>query len=312
MKTSYLVAIVAFSLCSGSVGAESVVVGHSSGRVADAITLHNASPSSIMWGLRLFDFNDLKCGNTSVWRRDKEALSSEGCGSVVMRANSPVVSTIDPASPAPSGAVSGSAASPRSTSSSVDLPGIDLVVPCDRERVLVVYGEKAAVKELKTRVLSMDVVQKSVQIQAEVMSAAADEKELGLNLGNQAAAGLNQSQLAALRKSLLESGAEVVGSPILAIANNEPGHISVSSSDLDSFQVYALPKINTDGTVTVQIQVSLTKPIPGQDQTSTRTNELYSQRRLADGETVLLGGWSRHGSDTARTLLVLLTAKVMD
>ena len=285
MKTRCLIAIVVLLLCSASVWAESVGLGRPS-KVAAAITLHRASPSSIMWGLGLFSLNDLESGNTSMWRREKQPSGASS--------NGPVLPTIDPprvSSPeAPSG-------------SSANLPGIDLVVPYDGERVLVVYGSRTAVEKLKVAVASMDVVHKQVQVKAEVVSVRPD-KEGRLEVDRVLGTVPGKEQVDKLRQALHDGGAQSISSPILSTVDNQAAMISVST-DSRTTQLCALPRVNTDGSISLTMNLSFTESDPE------RKQALFTTRRLRDGETMVMGGFI-YSSDAQRMLLLLLTPKVVD
>lgn len=288
MKASYLIAVVALFLCFGPVGAEQVVVGQASGKIAATITLHKSTPSIIMWNLGLFSFG----GNNSLWQKDNDAVAFR---SGAARCASPVLPTVDPCNKPASGISLGNA--------DVDMSGIDLVVPSDSEHVLVVYGTKAAVEKLKSAVAKMDVTPRQVAIKAEVVSIDTEaEKKLGFL--DQAISSLSKSQVEGIRTSLHENGAEWINSPVLSIVAGIPAEISVKS-DLSSFQMQALPKINVDGTITLAISLSFNESNPE------RKHSLFTQRRTADGETVLLGGFVDNSS-VPKTLIVLLTPEIID
>ena len=296
MRTYCLIAVGAFLLSSGAVVAEPVVL-HSD-RVTVAITLQKATPSSIMWGLGLFTLDDLKSGSTQLWRADQTATAG------VKAANGAGLRSIDPTS----GTISSPAHAP---SIRAMLPGIDMMEPRDAKHVLVVRGDKAGVEQFKSMVALLDVAAKKVQAKIEVFRVAlSDGNELALADGNKldfdklSQTSISTLHAAELRESLRRSGAEFLSSPILTTFTSVPGEVSESSDTL-SWLFCELPRTNADNTITLTLQTSVSEPGIGRGQ------ELFTQRRIASGESVLIGGF-RYGEDkSTMTQWFLLTAKIV-
>lgn len=282
MKVFCLIAAVAFSLCSGLASAESVVLHGKAGRVTEAITLRNAPPSSVMWGLGLFTSDDMESGNTQSWRADK------------------AVPSCDPR-PTTVGAPSASLTAAMVPGLKAIMAGIDMVVPRDNEHVLMVYGEKAAVAEFKSMAALLDVVPKQVQVKTEIIRIG-PEDEKKLDLEKLCLAGISKSQAAEVGESLRNAGAEFVSSPTISSISGVPGEISVSSEPY-TWRLREIARVNADNTITLVLRPCVSEPKMG------RTQELFTQRRIADGESVLLGGF-RCGEPT-KDLLFLMTAKIV-
>ncbi len=283
VRTLCLIALVII-VCAASVGAESVVV-HSSAKVSAAISLHNVSPTTIMWVLGLFTLDDLHSGNTQMWRADgKCATPKPASGSLP---------TIDPRS-----ATAPAAASAPSAKS---LPGIDLVVPYDEKNVLIVYGNRRAVEELKSTVATLDIARKQVQVKIEFVKLPAEALKT-LDMDSKALVTLDPTAADAFRQTLREAGAEFVASPIISSVAGVPGEISISSQP-QSWRFCETARVNNDGTITITLNPEFSETNPHRDQ------QLFTQRRFADGETCILGGFIY--GDPAVSIWFLVTPKVV-
>ena len=184
----------------------------------------------------------------------------------------------------------------------VDLTGIDMIVPYDRDRVIVVYGEAAAVEKMRDVISAMDVAPKQIYMSAEIVSLCSDEvKKLDLSRFEN---GFNGQQANDLKQMLSDAGAERVGSPNIVTVNNSPACIAIA---VDSYklELNVLPGINDDDSITLSIDTSLKVD-------AEHTQALFTRRRLAVGESTLLHGFIVGAGDSSKELLIFLTPKVME
>lgn len=262
-----LIAVAGLLLCSGVVASEPVVVGHKDAKVAAAVTLHKASPTSVMWSLGLFGPDDFEAGTAAVWQRGKKPASAFLPDDL--------------------------------------LSGLDVVTPFEAGSVLIVYGDKSAVERFGEIASSLDVVSRQVQVKVEIIKLTTDQvKSLGLDKGF----GTNLTGTAAedLRESLRKAGAEFVSSPVISTLQNQAASMA-TNSDSGATRLMVLPMINADGTITLTTGLSFSEP-----GTPPREQSLHTQRRLASGESVVLGGVTTHGSEPATEMIVVLTLRIVD
>ena len=276
---SSLIAVIVFCLCSSLAYAEPVVMQGNGGRVVEAITFRNVPPSAVMWGLGLFTLDDLVSGNTKVWEADKASRSGEPSAK---------------AQPAAATTVAASGLNPI-------MSGIDMVVPCDSDNVLLVYGDESAVAGFKAMSPLLDVVPKQVQVKIEIIELGSDSSK-ALDLEKLTADSFDKSQASELRQSLRNAHAKFLSSPIISSISMVPGALSTSCGQC-SCKFFEIAKVEADNSIALTFRpcISGTKP--------DHVQELYTQRRIADGDSTLIGGFKC--DDPNRELLLLLTATIV-
>lgn len=140
---------------------------------------------------------------------------------------------------------------------------------------------------------------------------------------------------AQLRAQLTQDRGRVINSPIISTINNQPANISISNSipywvsintivgdqiiqqstpnfiDINT-ELWVMPRVNGDGTITMILspQVSDTGNIVvGPDGTSIpeqRQQALSTQRRVMNGETIVVGGFIRKNDSTSINKIPIL------
>lgn len=269
---SFVLASLAFVLCSSSTAAE---------KITAAISLRHMTPSGMMWSLGLFSLTELGSGGKQVWSREKQ---------------SPPPAASQPGVVAPTVDASKSVTDPV-------LPGVDLVAACDRDGVMIAYGTQEGIERLKSKITELDVPRRQIQVKAEFVSVRTEDvKASGLEAFLQ---GTSDEQAGDIRESLRKLNAEVVSSPILSVLAGHPGTIEVNSSK-GTTSLGVLPTVNADATITLALMVSRTESNPEKKQT------LFTQRRVSAGETILLGGFVYRDGEIDKELAVFLTPSYID
>lgn len=184
--------------------------------------------------------------------------------------------------------------------------GIDIVAPHEADNALIVYGTGEAISKLKSIISVLDVEQKKISVKFTIVDVPTDQiKKLGIDWGKVNESKTNDDQAPTmvgfatngLAKSLMEEltkgGGKIINSPILSTQNNMPAAISVGAQ-FDgknlSDQLFVLPRINADGTVTLTIRCTMIdNPVNQKDQP--RSQSIYTRRRIMDGETIVIGGF---------------------
>jgi general secretion pathway protein D len=134
---------------------------------------------------------------------------------------------------------------------------------------------------------------------------------------------------ATLRAQLTSDVGQVINSPIISTINNQNAYISINSS-IPYWTTYntvtgtgtviqqstpnwitidthldVLPRVNGDGTITMTLRPGVSDTgnvITGPDGTEIpeeRTQELFTQRRVANGETIVVGGFIRKNDSSS-------------
>lgn len=200
------------------------VVVKSSDKITAAISLHNASPSSIMLTTKIFNPKDFLMNQNYVWQREKQSASA-------------------------------------SFKPEIDLTGIDRIV-ADKDSILTVYGDKTAVERFTKEVLALDVVRKKVQLSVQVYSIEADKaKDIGLE--GTLNASVDQPQTEATKIALLKDNAQLLNSPIITTFDYSVAEIFISEGP-SSFTLRAIPYINGDETITLVLYAAVDRKEKGQ------------------------------------------------
>ena len=141
---------------------------------------------------------------------------------------------------------------------------------------------------------------------------------------------------ATLRAQLTNDIGRVINSPIISTINNQNAYISIASEipywtsyntvtgtgqiieqaqpnfmDIDT-HLNVLPRVNGDGTITMTLSPGVADTgnvVTGPDGTDIpeqRTQELFTQRRVANGETIVVGGFIRKNDSTSVTKVPVL------
>ena len=141
---------------------------------------------------------------------------------------------------------------------------------------------------------------------------------------------------ATLRAQLTNDVGRVINSPIISTINNQNAYISIAS-EIPYWTSYntvtgtgqiieqaqpnfleinthlnVLPRVNGDGTITMTLSPGVADTgnvVTGPDGTDIpeqRTQELFTQRRVANGETIVVGGFIRKNDSTSVTKVPVL------
>jgi general secretion pathway protein D len=141
---------------------------------------------------------------------------------------------------------------------------------------------------------------------------------------------------ATLRAQLTEDVGRIINSPIISTINNQNAYISISNQipywttynivtgtgqileqpqmnqiSIDT-HLDVLPRVNGDGTITMILRPGVADTgnvVTGPDGTQvpeTRTQELFTQRRVANGETIVVGGFIRKNDSSSVTKVPVL------
>jgi len=154
--------------------------------------------------------------------------------------------------------------------------------------------------------------------------------------GNIVAAFATGNLTAALRAQLTEDIGTVINSPIISTINNQNAFISINSQipywtsyntvtgtgtviqqSTPNFitiatELNVLPRVNGDGTITMTLSPNVGDTgnvVTGPDGTQIpeqRNETLFTQRRVANGETVVLGGFIRKNDSSSITKIPIL------
>lgn len=139
-----------------------------------------------------------------------------------------------------------------------------------------------------------------------------------------------------LRTQLTRDIGRVINSPIISTINNQNAYISINSQipywttyntitgtgtvieqsqpnfiDIDT-RLMVLPRVNGDGTITMTLSPGVADTgniVSGPDRTQIpeqRNQELFTQRRVANGETIVVGGFIRKNDSNSVTKIPIL------
>lgn len=139
-----------------------------------------------------------------------------------------------------------------------------------------------------------------------------------------------------LRTQLTRDIGRVINSPIISTINNQNAYISINSQipywttyntitgtgtvieqsqpnfiDIDT-RLMVLPRVNGDGTITMTLSPGVADTgniVSGPDGTQIpeqRNQELFTQRRVANGETIVVGGFIRKNDSNSVTKIPIL------
>ncbi len=141
---------------------------------------------------------------------------------------------------------------------------------------------------------------------------------------------------ATLRAQLTQDIGRIINSPIISTINNQNAYISINS-EIPYWTTYntvtsggtvleqstpnwitidthldVLPRVNGDGTITMTLRPGVSDTgnvVTGPDGTQIpeeRTQELFTQRRVANGETIVVGGFIRKNDSSSITKVPIL------
>jgi general secretion pathway protein D len=155
-----------------------------------------------------------------------------------------------------------------------------------------------------------------------------------LPTGNVVAGFATGNLTAQLKTQLMSTVGRVINSPIISTINNQMAYISINrvipywvsiatvvgdnniiNQSTPQFinintQLQIMPRVNGDGTMTLSPQVSDTgNQVTGPDGTvipEERDQSLFTQRRVANGETIVCGGFVRKNDSSSITKVPLL------
>jgi hypothetical protein len=188
--------------------------------------------------------------------------------------------------------------------------GIKLAVPYEPDRALIIYGEAAPIDDLAAGIADFDVAPQQVQIKAEAFRlTAAQAKDLGLEPIVAPTSTLKPEQLENVKAAIRASKVQMLASPVISTFNSMPATIEISGEAGQS-TLCVLPKINSDKSITLSMIFTIVEKgpdLPGGIPQS-REQRLTTSRRLSDGESAVVGGFSRAGGDTE---LVMVTASII-
>lgn len=139
-----------------------------------------------------------------------------------------------------------------------------------------------------------------------------------------------------LRTQLTRDIGRVINSPIISTINNQNAYISINSQipywttyntitgtgtvieqsqpnfiDIDT-RLMVLPRVNGDGTITMTLSPGVADTgniVSGPNRTQIpeqRNQELFTQRRVANGETIVVGGFIRKNDSNSVTKIPIL------
>lgn len=217
--------------------------------------------------------------------------------------------------------------------------GVEDARPFDLDNSIIVKGTEDGIEKFKKIVRMLDVPPKQVSIKAEFVEVkTTDVKRFGIDWsldrldesfstsfgpsGN-VIFGFSRGNLTAqIRAQLTSDVGRVINAPIISTINNQPASLAINTvipywetvSTVVGTNVIqqavprfinvstnlnVLPRVNGDGTITMQLspQVADTGQIvagpSGQSIPETRNQTLQTQRRVANGETIVVGGFIR-------------------
>jgi len=217
--------------------------------------------------------------------------------------------------------------------------GVTDARPFDLDNSIIIKGTEDGIEAFKKIVRMLDVPPKQVSIKAEFVEVSTtDIKRFGIDWSldriDQSFAtsflpsgnvvfGFNRGNLTAqIRAQLTNNIGRVINAPIISTINNQPASIGiqtqipywetistvVGTSVIQqaqprfisvSTQLNVLPRVNGDGTITMQLQPqvsdsgNIVNGPSGQALPEVKTQQLMTQRRVANGETIVVGGFIR-------------------
>ena len=260
---------------------------------ATVIRLQYVSPSWLMSQLGLVSTEDYTAGKAAVWRR--------------------------------------TAASPTDADASHLLPdGIDIVVPFDRDKALILYGTSESITDLRKVVRALDVPQVRVRVKTEFYKMPLDKAvEMGVvQERDLPPIGLTVigTDTADFAKSLRESkDTTLISAPIISTISDHKATLSAKQkvpyevtlnrvtddgriAEEETTQVITidaglsvLPRVNDDGTISLFVEPK------GAGHTVAHAVERLksAHHRVQDGESMVAA--SRYGRDDALLLIVTPT-----